>query len=116
MLRVLVVDDDAAIRELLEDALHEAGYETILALDGQHALRLALVSHPDVVVLDLGLPIMSGPEFVANWREHSGDNCAPIVVMSGYPDVMAQAQRLGARAAFAKPFDIEALVAAVGES
>ena len=116
MLRVLVVDDDDAIRELLGVALNEAGHEPILALDGQHALRLALVSHPDVVVLDLGLPIMSGPEFVANWREHSGDNGAPIVVISGRPDVMAEAQRLGARAAFAKPFDVEALVAAVSQN
>jgi two-component system, OmpR family, KDP operon response regulator KdpE len=116
MLRVLVVEDDAAIRELLGVALHEAGHETILALDGQHALRLALVSHPDVVVLDLGLPIMSGPEFVANWRAHSADTSAPIVVISGCPDVMAQAQRLGACAAFAKPFDVEALVAAVGQN
>lgn len=116
MRRVLVVEDDDDTRELLQLALHQAGHDTISALDGQHALRLAVVSHPDVVVLDLGLPNMSGAEFIANWREHLGDQCAPIVVISGRPDVMKVANDLGARAAFKKPFDVEALVAAVGQN
>src|SRR5436189_3449186 len=115
MLRILVVEDDDAIRELLEFAFREAGHETISAIDGQHALRLAMVSQPDVVVMDLGLPIMSGLEFVMSWREHLGSNGPPIVVMSGQPDVMEVARTLGASAAFAKPFDIEALVNSVGQ-
>ncbi len=115
MLRVLVVEDDDPIREVVEFALRDAGYDTIGALDGQHALRLAMVSQPDVVVMDLGLPIMSGPEFVMSWREHLGSNGPPIVVMSGQPDVMEVARTLGASAAFAKPFDIEALVNSVGQ-
>src|SRR5207302_617003 len=77
MLRVLVVEDDDPIREVVEFALRDAGYDTIGALDGQHALRLAMVSQPDVVVMDLGLPIMSGPEFVMSWREHLGSNGPP---------------------------------------
>src|SRR5438093_282565 len=85
MLRVLVVEDDDPIREVVEFALRDAGYDTIGALDGQHALRLAMVSQPDVVVMDLGLPIMSGPECVMSWREHLGSNGPPIVVMSGQP-------------------------------
>jgi DNA-binding response OmpR family regulator len=116
MLRVLVVEDDDAIRELLQLALREAGHETISALDGQHALRLALVSQPDVVILDLGLPLMSGVEFVANWREHLGAQGAPLVVISGHADLLTVADDLHARAAFAKPFDVAALVAAVSQT
>jgi two-component system KDP operon response regulator KdpE len=116
MLRVLVVEDDDATRELLQLALREAGHDTVSALDGQHALRLALVSQPDVVVLDLGLPHMSGVEFVANWREHRGDEGAPLVVISGHADLMTVAKSLHARAAFRKPFDVEALVAAVSQN
>ena len=59
-LRVLVVEDDDAVREVVEWALADAGHQTIGALDGQDALRLAMVDHPDVVVLDLELPVMSG--------------------------------------------------------
>lgn len=115
-LRVLVVEDDDEIRELLQLALREAGHDTICALDGQHALRLAVVSQPDVVVLDLGLPIMSGATFVATWREHLGGECAPIVVISGRPDLRTVANDLRARAVFAKPFNVEALVAAVSQT
>jgi DNA-binding response OmpR family regulator len=114
-LRVLVVEDDDAVREVVEWALADAGHQTIGALDGQDALRLAMVSHPDVVVLDLELPVMSGPEFVASWRGQLGANTAPIVVVSARPDVREVARRLNARAAFAKPFDLEALVAAVAQ-
>src|SRR5438132_2615994 len=116
MLRVLVVEDDDPIREVVEFALRDAGYDTIGALDGQHALRLAMVSQPDVVVMDLGLPIMSGPEFVMSWRARLGTPGPPIVVISGRPDVMEVARGLDARAAFAKPFDIEVLVATVSQT
>ena len=115
-LRILVVEDDDAIRELLEFAFREAGHETIGAIDGQHALRLAMANQPDVVVMDLGLPIMSGPEFVMSWRAHLGTPGPPIVVISGRPDVMEVARGLDARAAFAKPFDIEVLVATVSQT
>ena len=114
-LRVLVVEDDDAVREVVEWALADAGHQTIGALDGQDALRLAMVDRPDVVVLDLELPVMSGPEFVASWREQVGANTAPIVVISARPDVREVARRLNARAAFAKPFDLDALVAAVAQ-
>src|SRR5207244_721421 len=108
MLRVLVVEDDDPIREVVEFALRDAGYDTIGALDGQHALRLAMVSQPDVVVMDLGLPIMSGPEFVMSWREHLGSNGPPIVVMSGQPDGREVARTVGASAAFRKPAGVVA--------
>ncbi|TMC74483.1 MAG: response regulator transcription factor [Chloroflexi bacterium] len=113
-LRVLVVEDDDATRGLLQVALRDAGYETVAALDGQHALRLALACQPDVIVLDLGLPFMSGIEFVVNWRQILGDDGVPIVVISARPDIRTVARDLHARAAFPKPFDVDALVAAVG--
>jgi len=114
-LRVLVVEDDDATREVVLSALREAGHHTISAPDGQDALRLAMISEPDVVVLDLELPLMSGPEFIASWRAQLG-TCAPIVVISGRPDVREVARGLNARAAFAKPFDLGALVAAVTQN
>jgi len=113
-LRVLVVEDDDAVREVVRCALKDAGHQAISALDGQDALRLAMVIDPDVVVLDLELPLMSGPDFIGSWRAQRG-TCAPIVVISGRPDVKEVARRLNARAAFAKPFDLEALVAAVAQ-
>src|SRR5438552_17698304 len=101
MLRVLVVEDDDPIREVVEFALRDAGYDTIGALDGQHALRLAMVSQPDVVVMDLGLPIMSGPEFVMSWREHLGMTGPPIDVVGGQPDVTPAGRTVGGAGAYA---------------
>ena len=67
--RVLVVDDDASIRELLSTALEEDGYEVVPAVNGQDALAVCERWRPDVIVLDLMMPVMDGWTFAKRLRE-----------------------------------------------
>lgn len=68
MKKILVVEDDADIREVLADLYGGLGYETATAGDGREALARVRASHPDLVVLDLMMPVMSGWEFMDAWR------------------------------------------------
>jgi len=62
--RVLIVEDDDAIREMLSVAFSDAGLDIVAALDGMHALRTAVAIRPDVVLLDLGLPALDGTGYL----------------------------------------------------
>ena len=79
MTRVLVVDDEPQIRRALSTNLRARGYEVELAATGEEALQLVVDRHPDVVVLDLGLPGIDGLEVVRSLRTWSR---VPIVVLS----------------------------------
>ena len=77
MTRVLVVDDDTRLLRTLHITLTARGYDVITAPDGTTALRAAARHHPDVVVLDLGLPDLDGADVVSALRERS---TVPVVV------------------------------------
>ena len=106
---VLVVDDDADIRELLVAVLSDDGYETKSAWNGRVALDLLERGwRADVVVLDLMMPVMDGWTFADHI--HKKDMNIPIVVLSAATDVHAHATRIGAADVVAKPFDLDALL------
>src|SRR5258708_1450134 len=77
--RVLVVDDEPQILRALAINLRARGYDVDLAPSGEEALRLAADHHPDVVILDLGLPGISGIEAIQGLR---GWSCVPIIILS----------------------------------
>jgi DNA-binding response OmpR family regulator len=109
--RVLVVDDDASIREALEELLSSAGHEVLLAENGEHALTVLDGKSVDCIVLDLRMPRMDGEAFAARFRDHGG--AAPIIVISASGDAKLVARRIGAQVGFDKPFDFEELEHAV---
>lgn len=106
--RILVVDDDADIRDLLVSVLKDDGYEAVAARNGREALDVLERWPADVVVLDLMMPIMDGWTFAERLREKKVQT--PIVVISAATDVRGHAQRLGVAEVLAKPFDIDALL------
>jgi two-component system KDP operon response regulator KdpE len=109
--RVLVVEDDPDTRRLLVTSLAEEGYEPIAALDGRHALRTALATGPQAILLDLMLPEADGAEFVREYREHLRTAAAtPIVVVSARHDACEVARRMGARDCIRKPFEVSQLM------
>jgi len=114
-MRVLVVEDDDDTRRLMEIELGEAGYDVIAALDGQHALRFATAARPKVVLVDLGLPVMSGDEFVRRWRASADVKDVTVVIVSGREDAAEVAENLGVGRVISKPFRIEDLVATVAQ-
>jgi CheY-like chemotaxis protein len=110
---VLVVDDEAPIRELIADALAFEGYDAVTATHGADALVKLAARRPDAIVLDLMMPVMDGRSFLTACR--SDPRCAdiPILVVSASHDLTATAPELGVRACLAKPFDLDVLLAVV---
>ena len=109
--RILVVDDEPAIRRFLRTSLHAQGYQVLEAEDGASALKAIARSAPDVVVLDLGLPDMDGREAISSLR-NSGSTI-PIIVLSSRSDEIGKvdALDLGADDYVTKPFGMDELLA-----
>lgn len=110
MTRVLVVDDEPQILRALGINLRARGYSVDLAADGEAALQLAAHDHPDVVVLDLGLPGMDGLEVIAGLR---GWSSVPIIVLSVRDREADKVAALdaGADDYVTKPFGMDELLA-----
>ena len=110
MTRVLVVDDEPTLRRTLSILLRARGYDVVAAADGREALASAAAEHPDVVVLDLGLPDLDGVDVV---RQLRGWTPVPVLVLSGRLDARQKVAALdaGADDYVTKPFDVEELLA-----
>nr|WP_067693028.1 response regulator [Nocardia jejuensis] len=108
--KVLVVDDEPQILRALRINLSVRGYEVITASNGAAALRAAAEKHPDVVVLDLGLPDMDGIDVLAGLR---GWSTAPVIVLSARTDSSDKVEALdaGADDYVTKPFGMDELLA-----
>ncbi|GAA3137615.1 DNA-binding response OmpR family regulator [Kribbella aluminosa] len=109
---VLVVDDEVKLRALVRDYLERDGYTVLETGDGRHALDLAAAAHPDLIVLDLGLPGLPGEE-VARLLRKAGD--VPIVMLTAKAaeNDRVMGLRLGADDYIVKPFSPRELVARV---
>ena len=110
MSRVLVVDDESPILRALTANLRARGYESDAAATGEEALRLAAANHPDAVVLDLGLPGMSGLEVIRGLR---GWTDVPIIILSARDAERDKVAALdaGADDFVTKPFGMDELFA-----
>lgn len=108
--KVLVVDDEPALARALAINLRAHGWDVVTAADGRSALDAAATTHPDVVVLDLGLPDMDGTEVIAGLR---GWTKVPIVVLSArqHGEDKVEALDLGADDYVTKPFAMNELMA-----
>ncbi|TNC17305.1 response regulator [Georgenia sp. 311] len=108
--RVLIVDDESDLVRALTINLRAHGWEVAAALDGTHALRLAATAHPDVVLLDLGLPDLPGMDVIAGIR---GWSRVPIVVLSArqHGEDKVAALDAGADDYVTKPFAMNELLA-----
>lgn len=111
-MRVLVVDDEADLRELYSLNLGEAGHEVLTASNGAEGLGIVERESPDVVVVDLMMPVMDGYEFLHNLRRMPGHQGTPAIVASAIA-TGGFSTKLGASGFVAKPFDADELVSAV---
>jgi two-component system chemotaxis response regulator CheY len=105
---VLVVDDDADIREAITDLLEVNGYRVAVARNGAEGLERVSEARPDAILLDLAMPVMGGAQFAEELRRRGGSDI-PVVVVSAEGNPKRAAQ-MGAQAYLAKPFDIEDLL------
>lgn len=110
--RILLAEDDDAIRLLLTDLLGEAGYEVAAVRNASEALDRALSWKPDLVILDRLMPGGDGTAFAVEYARTDGPR-APIVALCAAIDAAAWASEIGASAYISKPFDIDALLATI---
>jgi CheY-like chemotaxis protein len=110
---VLVAEDDAAIRDLLTQALEAAGFRVLPVRDGFAALNEVRRAAPNVIVLDLGLPLLDGQEFLDAWRTVESLPHVPVLVLSASSELPPLLANVGIERHITKPFDIDAVVEAV---
>jgi two-component system chemotaxis response regulator CheY len=112
--RVLVVEDDDAIALVLEDLLAGEGFDVQRAPDGAVALSMLELFRPNVILLDLMMPVMDGWTFRVRQRSLEETLAAiPVVVLSGARGAVAAGAELEAAAVVIKPFALDTLIEAV---
>lgn len=113
--RILIVDDESAIRLVCRVNLDSAGFETIEAEDGETALAMARSEQPDLILLDVMLPVLDGWEVAAKLREMPETRDIPIVFLTARSTTTDEVHghAVGGLGYISKPFDPEALTAMV---
>ena len=102
---ILVVDDDESARLVLCACLEECGYDVSCARNGREALDLLRGGkHPTLILLDLGMPVMDGKEFLDRQRQDAAIAGIPVFLLSGSPDLAEIAAACKAAGYFRKPF------------
>jgi len=110
--RILVVDDEHSIREMIKMMLDEDGYEVVEAENGRCALAEASTTLPNLILLDLNMPVMDGWAFARAYAAQPGPH-APIVACTAAVDASRRAGEIGAVSFLAKPFTMRDLRAKV---
>jgi two-component system, OmpR family, KDP operon response regulator KdpE len=105
--RILVVDDEAGIGRFLRIKLELSGYEVISTTSGAEAIDMVRIREPDVILLDILMPDVTGMDVIERVRSWSK---VPIIVFTGRPDIIRFALKLGANDYIDKPFNTELLL------
>lgn len=118
MIRILVIDDDIKIREMLKQCLERAGYEVLVAPDGKAALTLHSANPVDLIITDIVMPEKDGLEIIVELPRRFP--AVKVIAISGGGKIGADeylnvAKVLGATRTFSKPFELRELLAAVRE-
>lgn len=109
---VLVVDDEEDIRHLVSQILELEGYDVLRAEHGQDGLNRVAERMPDLILLDMKMPVMNGPDFAQRFRAQYGP-VVPIVVITAAASARKSAKDINAEGYIGKPFDLEVLVTTV---
>jgi DNA-binding response OmpR family regulator len=110
--KVLLVEDDESVRQLVRVTLQMNDFEVVEAKDGLEGLLLLEMHHPDAVVLDLMMPDVGGERMLAQLRATPETKRTPVVIITGKPEVAPEVISLvGRENFFPKPFDPDAVIA-----
>jgi len=109
--KILLVDDNADVRDLLTFILKDSGFLVITADDGLRGLKTAEAERPDLIITDICMPHLDGIQMIARLREEAEFSKLPILVISAYGSGdLAAALRAGANLAMPKPVDFDCLI------
>jgi len=114
-IKILVVDDELLLRDVLFDYLNRQGYEVSLAPDAEKALEMTENYVPDIALIDIKLPKTSGIELTKLLKQSYPD--LPIIIMTGYPslDTAINAMENGANEYIVKPFRLDELTRTINK-
>lgn len=112
--RILIAEDDAGLRMLYGDELEEEGYEVFSARDGEEGIRRYELERPDLVVLDIVMPVMDGIETLKRIRKIDG-NRVPIILHTSHPKYLECPDIHQANALILKSADLEELKEAIAD-
>jgi CheY-like chemotaxis protein len=112
--RILVIDDDDSIRQIVHLCLSDEGYRVREASNGEVALQVLGNFNPELILLDLRMPVMNGWEFARRYRTLPGPH-APIVAFVAALNAIEECRDLETAAIVSKPFDLDELLSAVRE-
>jgi two-component system nitrogen regulation response regulator NtrX len=107
---VLIVEDDADILSSLAEVIRDEGYEVQTAANGFQALNALERQAPDLIFLDLMMPVMDGWRFMEEVKRRFPDLQAPIVLISAMHNLTEEARKLGVRCFLPKPYDLDDVV------
>ncbi|HEY4717989.1 MAG TPA: response regulator [Anaerolineales bacterium] len=112
MPKILIAEDQADLREMIALTLRLAGFEVVAAADGEQAYQQANVALPDLIILDLELPHLSGSEVCKKLKARQAFANTPVVIMSSHdnPVEIENSLRAGAREYIHKPFELNFLM------
>jgi CheY-like chemotaxis protein len=114
MTTILVVDDEPLIAMALEAALEDAGYRVATAANGRQGLeRLAEAPRPDLMLLDMMMPVMSGPAMLAAMAANPDLNGIPVIVLSSLPEEAVRTRATGVAAILRKPYTADEVLSAI---
>ncbi|MCA9357154.1 response regulator [Candidatus Nomurabacteria bacterium] len=85
--RILIIEDEPDIREAMAEAITQAGYEALTAENGQVGLEMALAERPDIILLDIIMPIMDGHQMLAKLRIHPWGKSVKVIMLTSMDDV-----------------------------
>jgi CheY-like chemotaxis protein len=108
--KVLVIDDDAWVRQALADALRQEGYEVVLARDGVDGLAKLQSTRPDVILLDVMMPGMDGWHFLSARLRDPDIVEIPVILMTAHAAAALAGKQAGAVKVIAKPFQLDELL------
>lgn len=115
MCKILIVEDDPANQSLLERLLTLAGYAVICAGDGAKALALARSEMPDLIIMDMGLPVLNGWQATHRLKSRPSTSKIPVIALTAYAlaDDRAKCLSVGCNDYDTKPIDIDRLLAKI---
>ena len=111
MATILIVEDEAPVREMLAAVLEDAGHRALHAIHGRDALDVVAAERPDLVIADVMMPVLGGAELCRRLKAEPGTRGIPVILMSAGSARLADGT--GAEAFLAKPFDLARLEALV---
>ena len=108
--RVLLAEDETDLRKMMKILLEHHGYDVIEAADGYEAVEKAVAEEPDLILMDIAMPVMDGIDSARTIRRHEGLRDVPIVAVTAYGDFYAQrARNAGCDDVIQKPIDFARL-------